>query len=119
LANNYTISPSFVTDVRESTFGVMPKADNSSVGTVLCAGWRGFADIVNRSVKACKLFTTDIVSTYSLVYTVSNAYTGGVLAPNGDIHFVPFNADIGQKISADGVVKNDNEQMQASLLALQ
>ena len=119
MANNYTISPSFVTDVRESTFGVMTKADNSSVGTVLSAGWRGFADIVNRSVKAGKLFTTDIVSTYSLVYTVSNAYTGGVLAPNGDIHFVPFNADIGQKISADGVVKNDNEQMQASMLALQ
>jgi hypothetical protein len=43
------------------------------------------------------------VSTYSLVYT-SATYTGGVLAPNGDIHFIPENAVVGQKISAAGVV---------------
>jgi hypothetical protein len=29
---------------------------------------------------------------------------GGVLAPNGDIHFIPFEANRGQKISAAGVV---------------
>jgi hypothetical protein len=44
------------------------------------------------------------VSTYSLVYTTSGAYTGGVLAPNGDIHFVPLSARVGQKISSVGVV---------------
>jgi hypothetical protein len=44
------------------------------------------------------------VSTYSLVYTVANAYLGGVLAPNGDIHFVPFYANKGQKISSAGLV---------------
>ena len=105
MANNYTISPSFVTDVRESTFGVMPKADNSSVGSDLSTGWRGFADIVNRSVKAGKLYTTDIVSTYSLLHTNSSgAYVGGVLAPNGDIHFIPRSAVVGQKIDASGVV---------------
>jgi hypothetical protein len=39
------------------------------------------------------------------VYALSsNAYYGGVLAPNGDIHFVPFNATVGQKISSAGVV---------------
>jgi hypothetical protein len=38
------------------------------------------------------------------VYTRSEAYAGGVLAPNGDIHFVPFVANRGQKISAAGVV---------------
>ena len=43
------------------------------------------------------------VSTYSLVYTASGAY-GGVLAPNGDIHFVPYSATVGQKISSAGVV---------------
>jgi streptogramin lyase len=31
-------------------------------------------------------------------------HIGGVLAPNGDIHFVPRNANVGQKISASGVV---------------
>ena len=44
------------------------------------------------------------VSTYSLVYTVEAAYQGGVLAPNGDIHFVPFCATVGQKISSVGLV---------------
>jgi hypothetical protein len=38
------------------------------------------------------------------VYTAATAYQGGVLAPNGDIHFVPVNAVVGQKISAAGVV---------------
>jgi hypothetical protein len=38
------------------------------------------------------------------VYTTSNAYAGGVLAPNGDIHFVPTSANRGQKISAAGTV---------------
>jgi hypothetical protein len=44
------------------------------------------------------------VSTYSLVFTQTNAYVGGVLAPNGDIHFVSNVANRGQKISASGVV---------------
>ena len=44
------------------------------------------------------------MSTYSLAYTVSGAYTGGVLAPNGDIHFVPYCATVGQKISIEGIV---------------
>ena len=44
------------------------------------------------------------MSTYSLVYTAAVAYTGGVLAPNGDSHFVPRRAAVGQKISASGVV---------------
>jgi hypothetical protein len=29
---------------------------------------------------------------------------GGVLAPNGDIHFVPHGAAVGQKVSAAGIV---------------
>jgi hypothetical protein len=38
------------------------------------------------------------------LYTAAGAYRGGVLAPNGDIHFVPFSANRGQKISVSGVV---------------
>ena len=45
-----------------------------------------------------------VVSTYSLVYTAANAYAGGVLAPNGDILFVPFSASVGQKISSEGTI---------------
>ena len=46
-------------------------------------------------------YLTGVVSTYSLVYTLINSYYGGVLAPNGDIHFVPTNAVVGQKISTN------------------
>jgi hypothetical protein len=38
-----------------------------------------------------------------LVYT-AEAYWGGVLAPNGDIHFIPNMLNRGQKINASGVV---------------
>jgi hypothetical protein len=34
----------------------------------------------------------------------SGTYYGGVLAPNGDIHFVPRNAEVGQKIAFNGTV---------------
>ena len=52
-----------------------------------------------------KIDINGVVSTYSLVYTNSTgAYGGGVLAPNGDIHFAPLYAPIGQKISSSGVV---------------
>jgi hypothetical protein len=45
------------------------------------------------------------VSTYSLVYTTSTgAYSGGVLAPSGDIHFINYSGTIGQKVSTTGVV---------------
>jgi hypothetical protein len=33
------------------------------------------------------------------VYTTGSAYLGGVLAPNGDIYFVPLIADRGQTIN--------------------
>jgi hypothetical protein len=41
-----------------------------------------------------------------LIYTTTTnyAYSSGVLAPNGDIHFVPYAATVGQKISSAGVV---------------
>jgi hypothetical protein len=38
------------------------------------------------------------VSTYTLAYTTSTSYNGGVLSPNGDIHFIPLSAAVGQII---------------------
>jgi hypothetical protein len=50
-----------------------------------------------------KVSAAGVVSTYSLVYTTSTgAYWGGVLAPNGDIHFVPSRAYVGQKVKSNG-----------------
>ena len=118
MTNRFEQSPSWKSQVQTTLDGTLPTADNSSIGTDLVA-WKKLQNLLYKSITPSSPFTTNISSTYSLVYTTTAAYGGGVLAPNGDIHFVPFNADIGQKISADGVVKNDNEQMQASMLALQ
>jgi len=82
-------------------------ADDSSIGTDGVA-FQNFQKKLQRSVNGGVAFDNNgvggIVSTYSLVYTTAFAYQGGVLAPNGDIHFVPRSANRGQKISAAGVV---------------
>jgi len=103
MTDNYKISPSFKEEVLNEVQGVLPNADNSTIGTDL-AGWTEFKQILDEGVQSGRLFSGEVVSTYSLVYTVSNAYTGGVLAPNGDIHFVPRSAAVGQKIDPSGVV---------------
>jgi hypothetical protein len=91
----------------QATLGSAATADNSSIGTDQYA-WTNFKKLLDQSVIGGVAYgnngTNGIVSTYSLVYTASGAFLGGVLAPNGDVHFVPFNANRGQKISASGVV---------------
>jgi hypothetical protein len=85
----------------------MATCDNSKISSDLSA-WSAFQAALNNSIAGGVTFdnagTNGIVSTYSLVYTTTNAYYGGVLAPNGDVHFVPNDANRGQKISAAGVV---------------
>ena len=78
---------------------ILPTADTSSIDT---DSWLWFKSLLNKSVKAGRVFTTNISYTYALAYTNSNAYYGGVLAPNGDIHFVPCYATVGQKINSSG-----------------
>lgn len=87
------------TEFYEAAHGVFPSGDANTAWT----DWLGFRACINKSLNAGQTFSTTIVGTYSLVYT-GNAYIGGVLAPNGDIHFVPLSADRGQKISASGIV---------------
>lgn len=54
---------------------------------------------------AIKVSRTGVFSTFALVNTLGGAaYAGCVLAPNGDVHFIPDNATTGQKISPSGVV---------------
>ncbi len=103
-----------VTYAAEYTQGTITTSDDGSVG----AGnydWNNLEKELNRQILDKNLniynannldygFNSPAVSTYSLVYTTTFAYYGGVLAPNGDVHFVPFDANRGQKISKDGVV---------------
>ena len=64
-----------------------------------------FSTLINESSKSGTTFSSPIISTYSLIYTAADSYWGGVLAPNGDIHFVPYwICPVGQKISSKGIV---------------
>ena len=92
----------FVPQPAINTQGTAPTGDNSSIGTDQVA-FNNFQKNIQASVNGGVTFnnngTAGIVSTYSLVYTANGAYFGGVLAPNGDIYFVPNTANRGQKIS--------------------
>ena len=97
----------YVPQPAENVQGTAPTGDNSSIGTDGVA-FDNFQKNLQTSINSGVTFnnngTNGIVSTFSLVYTASEAYNGGVLAPNGDIYFVPYAANRGQKISASGVV---------------
>jgi hypothetical protein len=82
------------------TFGEAQPNTNFSNGTA----WAKLQPMIQRYVNAGSWSNRTTLSTYSLLYTAATAYAGGVLAPNGDIHFVPLSATMGQKISAAGVV---------------
>lgn len=93
----------FCTFPSDATEGTVPTADNSSVGTDLYA-WTNLkkqldAGVIN-GVPYNNNNTAGMVSTFSLVYTVADAYIGGVLAPNGDIHFAPNSGVRGQKVNS-------------------
>lgn len=97
----------FIPFPAEGTQGSSATGDNSSIGTDLTT-WNNFKKILQKSINGGTTFknnnVTGVISTYSLVYTAANKYIGGVLATNGDVHFVPLSADRGQKVSALGVV---------------
>jgi hypothetical protein len=96
-------SPQFVSEVQTLVNGTVPSSDNSSIDTGLVA-WNKLKTILDESTTGSAVFTNAVVSTYSLVYTTSSAYVGGVLSPNGDINFIPNNANRGQKIDIKGTV---------------
>jgi hypothetical protein len=92
----------FVPQPAINTQGTAPTGDDSSIGTDQVA-FNNFQKNLQASVNGGVTFdnngTAGIVSTYSLAYTANSAYYNGVLAPNGDIHFVPYRAVVGQKIN--------------------
>lgn len=77
-------------------------SDDSQIGTNLL-GWNLFQSVFNTGEIGDVTFGNSningIVSTYSVLVTTDDGYYGGVLAPNGDIHFVPYAATVGQKIN--------------------
>jgi hypothetical protein len=67
--------------------------------TQVLDNWSRLKVLMDYSVNSGSMVTQAVVSTYSLIYTVTTAYGGGVLNPAGEIHFVPYIALTGQKIN--------------------
>ena len=85
----------------ESGTGKIVTANDNSLNV---NEFKKFQVLLNKSIKGGRTFSRDVVSTYSLIHTGSLCYIGGILAPNGDIHFIPYNALVGQKININGNV---------------
>jgi hypothetical protein len=83
-------------------YGTLPVCDDGSIANDFVA-WNQYLPLLKAHVSAGRLSTKTVLSTFSLAYT-AGAYNGGVLSPNGDIHFVPTGAAVGQKISSTGIV---------------
>ena len=103
MANKYLDSPSWILQTKAKARGTLPTCDDSTFNTNI-AKWFAFQNLLQKSVTPATPYSNPIVSTYSLVYTTSSAYTGGVLDPNNTLHLIPESASVGQKILANGVV---------------
>jgi hypothetical protein len=81
----------------------VPQFDNSSITDNLIE-WNKFRQTIASSTDSGKLFSTTIVSTFSLAYV--GAYAGGVLDLEGNIHFIQRSNTntIGQKISPQSII---------------
>ena len=79
----------------------VPSFDNKSIDTGHTA-WNKMKPLLDRSYSGGTLFSGTNVYSYSLIYTTPSAYRGGVVAANGEIHFVPYNANVGQFINKFG-----------------
>ena len=85
--------------------GTLPKNNDSSVNPDLVA-WKKFQTMLMKSVNGGTIFSKEVVSTYSLAFTTTamELFGGGILDLNGNIHFVPKSAVVGQKISSIGII---------------
>ena len=72
MGNRFDISPQWSEDVLKSYTGVLPTGDNSSIGTG--DTWSNFQSLLKISHLGGQTFTTDIISTYSLVISGSPGY---------------------------------------------
>src|SRR5208282_6447925 len=77
--------------------GNLPPGDNASIDTA-GAAFANFQNMLNLSINAGSAFSVPIVSTYSLAYTTTQAYAGGVLDLLGNVQFIPYSTAHGQKI---------------------
>lgn len=99
MEGQFNISPQWNRDVAAAYYGSTTNY------------WEGYSDIVRHNYTGGTIFKNPIISTYSYFGSANadnnNAkYVGGVLSLNGDLHFVPYKANVGQKISRFGEISS-------------
>jgi streptogramin lyase len=97
----------FIPFPAQGTGGSVPESDNSAISDNLVSWYNLKKQIDLNVINGTPHYnnnTRGVVSTYSLVYTTTLAYHGGVLAPDGDVYFIPHSAIRGQFVSPSGVV---------------
>ena len=99
----YDVSPDWGDAVLKAQYGSLPTGNINEIDDSLEA-WSNLSNLLEQSTQAGATFTNPIVSTYTLVYTGGETYTGGVLSHNGEVHFIPRSANVGQKLSTSGAV---------------
>ena len=99
--------------------------ENNSISYITLSSYSGYCGgvlapngdihfIPSIAKQGLKINKYGVISSYNLIYkspdsfydTVGGEYVGGVLAPNGDIHFVPYLATVGQKVSTTANTSN-------------
>jgi hypothetical protein len=98
MSNEYRISQNWVNEVLDFGHGSLFTENEQSTN------WSKFQRFLIQSANAGQVFSTPITYTYSLVYTTTGAYYGGVLSQSGDIHFIPHNATVGQEVNFSGSI---------------
>ncbi len=101
MTNEYRVSQNWVNEVLDFGHGVI-RTENQQYNNG--GDWIKFQRFLTLSANAGQVFSNPITYTYSLIYTTSGAYYGGVLSHTGDIHFIPHNANRGQEITVGGSV---------------
>lgn len=86
--------------------GGIPSLSDQSVNSDGTA-WQLVEQELTNSIASGTVFNNENIqgslTVFSDSYPFSNGYTGAVMAPNGDIHFAPYNSNFGEKVSSQGI----------------
>jgi hypothetical protein len=102
--DKHKLSPSWRDETQRIGWPSFPSVNSS--GAVANTNPEGVLASLMAPVVVGKPFNTEIFSTYSGIHTVASApcFSGGVVSPNGELHLVPYNSNLGQKITRTGTV---------------
>jgi len=107
MADTWKISPEWTKETLQSINGGIPQFANlNNVSTIDTDGSGGekFFTLLKKHATAGSVFSTPVAKTYSIVTSVTYGYFGGLLAPDGSVHFINFFARRNHRIDRLGTI---------------